>query len=383
MPKILFKHAALGLLACWMFASCDFTANEEELTIGIVLPITGTAARPGEEVRKGAALAIAGINSERLLGNTQLLVILEDSKSTVEGAIDAYQKLIDQAGVPIILGPASSSATEGITLATHEAGVVALSPTSSAEGLSAKSPWLFRAALAVDQLVPPGVEHTKMRLGYSRAALIYNDADTFSSSSHFLVKRELASYDDVEVVNEQTFSRPPGSPPLDLSVQFAAIKASGPDVVFMSGLPLDVEQMVLQAHEANIAGMPFIIPEFSASELQYIESQQQGAAEDVVTFARWVISSTHQKSQDFVARFRSQYGADPGEFAAAGYLATRVLASALQHAEDYEAASIRAAFENFGSLDTIVGRFSFNSVGDAMYTPIIAHVEGGKIVPLD
>ena len=52
----------------------------------------------------GFELALEEINNSQL-GNTKLKFITEDSQGNAEGAIAAFNKLIHQDGVSIILGP--------------------------------------------------------------------------------------------------------------------------------------------------------------------------------------------------------------------------------------------------------------------------------------
>ena len=75
-----------------------------EVSIGLVYPATGRLASVGMEMRNGFELALEEINKSQL-GNTKLKFITEDDQSTVEGAVEAYNKLIGQDGVSIILGP--------------------------------------------------------------------------------------------------------------------------------------------------------------------------------------------------------------------------------------------------------------------------------------
>ena len=99
-----------------------------EISIGLVYPATGRLAPVGMEMGSGFELALEEINKSQL-GNTKLKFITEDDQSTVEGAVEAFNKLIHQDGVSVILGPASSSATEAAFPIAQQSGVVAISAT--------------------------------------------------------------------------------------------------------------------------------------------------------------------------------------------------------------------------------------------------------------
>ena len=82
-----------------------------EIIIGVDLALTGEWADPyGLPMHRGFELARQELNQ---LGGPQITFIIEDDQSTVEGAVEAFNKLIHQHGVSIITGLAIS--TQGRT----------------------------------------------------------------------------------------------------------------------------------------------------------------------------------------------------------------------------------------------------------------------------
>ena len=137
------------------FSACDrvsqivqpttpqMTETGEEISIGVVLPLTGRLTGSfGKSVQQGFELARNEINTAHPSG-TQFKFIIEDSQSTVEGAVEAFNKLIHEEGVSVILGPSTSSQTEAAFPIAQENQVVAISPTSAATGLSAIGNYVF------------------------------------------------------------------------------------------------------------------------------------------------------------------------------------------------------------------------------------------------
>ena len=82
--------------------------KSQEISVGVVLPVTGLLAPTGELMKRGLELALHEINNTHL-SDTKLKFIIEDDTGTPEGAVAAYNKLIHQEGVSVILGPATSS----------------------------------------------------------------------------------------------------------------------------------------------------------------------------------------------------------------------------------------------------------------------------------
>ena len=71
-----------------------------------------------------------------------------------------FNRLIHQEGVSVILGPASSSATQAAFLVAQDNQVVAISPTSGARDLSAIGDFVFRIPLTTTVVIPQGIEAT-------------------------------------------------------------------------------------------------------------------------------------------------------------------------------------------------------------------------------
>jgi len=165
-----------------------------EIAIGTVHPITGRLGLDNPPLGQGSELAVAEINSSQL-GDVKIKLIVEDGQSTVEGAVEAFNKLIHQDGVSAILGPGTSTQAQAVFPIAQQNGVVAISPTSAARGLSAIGDSIFRIALTTDVLIPSGIRITQEKLGYQKVATIYDEADLFSTDSEAVVKEALDQSD--------------------------------------------------------------------------------------------------------------------------------------------------------------------------------------------
>ena len=154
-----------------------------EIPIGVVVALTGRFADEiGIPMLNGFELARAEVNNSEILGGSEITFITEDDQS--ESSVEAFNKLIHQDGVSVITGLAiSGQAIHSFPIA-QENGVICFSSVSSASGLSATGDFIFRAGLTIDILNPSGVRITQEKLGYTKAATIYDESDLYSTSSH-------------------------------------------------------------------------------------------------------------------------------------------------------------------------------------------------------
>ncbi len=341
-----------------------------EISIGLVYPTTGRLASVGMEMGSGFELALEEINNSQL-GEIKLTFITEDSQGSAEGAIAAFNKLIHRDGVSIILGPAASSATAAAFPVAQQNGVVAISATAAARGLSAIGDFVFRTILTTDVLITSGIKITQATLGYQKAAIIYDETDLFSADGA-TVMREALTANGVEVLTTQIFQ----SGDTDFSAQLTHIKDLNPDVIFVSALPPDKPEILIQARQLGIPdSVTFIINTLTTSDVQAAGA----AAEGTIAFTSWVNTADTPGNQAFIQSYSAKHGIEPNIWAAQSYASVYILAKAIADAQSTDAASIRDALANITDFDTILGVFSFDTVGDAVYAPVVLIVKNGEL----
>ena len=341
-----------------------------EITIGSVYPITGRLGSVGMEMGSGFELALEEINNSQL-SDTKLKFITEDSQGNAEGAIAAFNKLIHQDGVSIILGPATSSATEAAFPIAQQNGVVAISATAAARDLSGIGDFVFRTILTTDMLITSGIKITQAKLGYQKVAIIHDETDLFSVDGAEVMQDALTA-NNVETLTTETFQ----SGDTDFSAQLTHIKNLNPDAIFVSALPPDKPEILIQGRQLGIPNsVPFIINTLTAADVQAAGD----AAEGTIAFTSWVNTAETPGNQAFIQSYRAKYGIEPNIWAAQSYASVYLLAEAIADAQSTDAAAIRDALASISDLDTILGSFSFDAVGDAVYNPIVLIVQNSAL----
>ena len=341
-----------------------------EIPIGLVYPVTGRLSSVGMEMGNGFELALEEINSSQL-GDTKLKFITEDSRGNAEGAIAAFNKLIHQDGVSIILGPATSSATEAAFPVAQQNGVIAISPTAAARGLSAIGDFVFRTIPTTEVLITSGIKVTQAKLGYQKVAIIYDETDLFSADGA-TVMREALTTNGVEILATETFQ----SGDTDFSAQLTHIKGLSPDAIFVSALPPDKPEILIQARQLGIPdSVTFIINTLTTADVQAAGD----AAEGTIAFTSWINTADTPGNQVFVQNYSAAYGVEPDIWAAQSYATVYILTAAIANAQSTDSIAIRDALANTMNLDTILGQFSFDAVGDAVYDPVALIVKNGEL----
>lgn len=350
------------------------------IAIGLVPHLSGVFSSPRPPMRNASEMALEEINNAH--GEPRFEFIIEDSRSTIDGAVEAFKKLIHRDGVLAILGPRTSSQAVAAFPIAQENRVVALGPTSAARGISEMGDFLFRASLTVDRYVPGGIEKTREALGYKQVATIFDDADVFSRSSDEVIRNALTE-GGVDIVTTETFQ----TADADVSAQLTRIKALNPDAVFISSQAVDMADILIQGRQV---GIPSEVPFITSSVLTLDGIKRAGvAAEGVIAFTAWSSMADTPGNRAFVENYTARYGVEPNVIAAQSYASVYILTQAISDArsasgsETPESENIRDALRNIRNLDTILGQFSFDNVGDGIYSPTVLTVTNGSLVVFD
>ena len=352
------------------------THTEPTIPIGVAVALTGPFAEPyGLPMKRGLDLAREEINGHSHAhimthDHGNIMFVEVDAQSTAEGGVAAVQELVDQ-GVPAIIGIGISTHLEQAFPIAQENGVVAFSPISSATGLSALGDYIFRAGLTVGVLNSNGTMVTHEQLGYKKAALIYDAADTYSTSSNEAFEKTLGEI-GVEVLTVETFQ----TGDTDFSAQLTNIMGMAPDALFISALAPEMTQVITQAREIGIPDtVQLVVPDLTSTEIEQVDD----AAEGAITFSGWSGLSDIPENQDFIQKYQAAYGHEPGPWAAQAYATLYILANAINEAQSVDSAAIRDALAQTMNFPTVLGNFSFDPNGEAVYDPIIFMVKDGKL----
>ena len=136
--------ALLGILFSFGCNKSDDTTTGK-LKIGILLPLTGTAASAGESAQAAANMAIQDVNKYLTSIGSDLSAegVIKDTGTDPGTALQALQEL-DDAGVRFVVGPYSSTNAAAILDYANQHGIILLSPASVASSLAVADDNLFR-----------------------------------------------------------------------------------------------------------------------------------------------------------------------------------------------------------------------------------------------
>lgn len=304
----------------------------------------------GEEVRDGFRLAI-GQEGGRL-GGVPVELIVEDDTRKPAKAKQIAERMLTRDKVDLMTGIIFSNIALAVAPGVVRKGVIYVSPNAGPSKLAGKGchPNYFNVSWQND--VP--AEVMGQYLNGKGVKRVYLLAPNYPAGKDVLAG--FKRFYQGEVVAE-TYTKLGQA---DYAAELANIRDAGPDAVFFF-LPGGMGINFLKQY--NQFGMkeriPVYGPMFSFDErlLQAVGD----AAEGVENTGQWVQDLDNPANRQFVAAFREKYGRTPTFYAAQGYDAARLIASALKATggvEDLDA--FRAALEK-ADFEAVRGPFRFGS----------------------
>src|SRR5829696_9448200 len=170
--------AALALLSGAVHAAdCD-------VTVGVVMELTGPAGEYGQAGAKSVEMALRDINDAGgVIDGCKLITDTRDSQSQGNIAVDVATQLVQVKKVPVLIGGIISSVSIPIlTSVTAPAGVVQVSPASSSPTLTAlgregKTNGIFFRTITSDALQGTAAAKYALDQGFGKIAVIHVNND--------------------------------------------------------------------------------------------------------------------------------------------------------------------------------------------------------------
>ncbi|WP_262178167.1 ABC transporter substrate-binding protein [Haloarcula laminariae] len=321
MLKLTGGAGVVGLAGCSSFGN-----GNEAYNIGMVDAQTGSLSAFGERNQRGKDLALSAVNDVGINGS-DLQITVEDSGSENQGGISAAQKLVNQDGVPFLIGAVGS----GVSLAIYESviegtDVVQLSQNSTGLGLT-EFPGLLRMspsgrtqAVALADLIAED--------GYDEVALTYVNNDYGQSLADAFVDSWEGSvaYNNSHDQEQQSYA----------SV-ISEMNDSGADawlfITYQSEFSSMVNEIYSNGYEAMLYGAD------SVSGDNVIENTPEGSMEGM----KILVPSApveEQNYQDFASAFEDEYDQSPTSWAAYAYDCVITAALSIQAADEFTGAAL-------------------------------------------
>ncbi|WP_413708727.1 ABC transporter substrate-binding protein [Rhizobium sp. Rhizsp82] len=214
-------------------------AADCDITVGLVMELTGPAGEYGQAGAKSVEMAFRDFNDAGGINGCKVLADTRDSQSQGNVAVDQATQLVNIKKVPVIIGGIISSVSIPIlTSVTAPAGVVQVSPASSSPtltelGRSGKTNGVFFRTITSDALQGTAAAKFAMDQGLKKIAII-NVNNDFGVN---MVKEFATAYQ--KLGGTITSTTPYNEKQSSYTSEASAAMAGDPDALYLVSTPVD------------------------------------------------------------------------------------------------------------------------------------------------
>ncbi|MCD7107498.1 ABC transporter substrate-binding protein [Rhizobium sp. DKSPLA3] len=233
------SHLLAALFATLAASTSPALSADCDITVGLVMELTGPAGEYGQAGAKSVEMAFRDINDAGGVGGCKVVADTRDSQSQGNVAVDQATQLVNIKKVPVIIGGIISSVSIPIlTSVTAPAGVVQVSPASSSPTLTAlgrdgKTNGVFFRTITSDALQGTAAAKYAIDQGLKKIAII-NVNNDFGVN---MVREFKTAYE--KLGGTITTTTPYNEKQSSYASEASAAMAGEPDALYLVSTPVD------------------------------------------------------------------------------------------------------------------------------------------------
>ena len=325
----------------------------DEIIIGVAGPITGPYASFGEQLQRGAQMAVKDINAAGgVLGKTIKLEIGDDACDPKQ-AVAVANRFVNK-GVVFVDGHFCSGSSIPASDVYAEEGIIQISPASTNPKLTERGlDTVFRTCGRDDQQGEVAGNYIADNLADKRIAIVH-DKQAYSKGLADETKKQLNSRGVKEVLYEAITAGEK-----DYTALVSKLKANQVDILYYGGYHTEAGLIIRQMRQQGLATQMISGDALVTEEFWSITGD--AGAGTLITFSP--DPRANPANKDLVERFRAE-GYEPEAYTLYSYATVQLWAQAVSEAGTIELEKMLAVLQGGRSFNTALGNIGFDAKGD-------------------
>jgi branched-chain amino acid transport system substrate-binding protein len=360
---ILFTALSITIAAC-----SNSSKTSQTIPIGVAFAQTSNVALLGQEGANGAKIAEKYFNNKGGVNGTPIKLIFQDTAGDEQGAINAFQALINKDKVVGIIGPTLSQQAFSTAPIAERAKVPVVAASNTAKGIPELGDYIARVSSPASIVAPNSVKAAlKKNPNIKKVAVFYAQNDAFNKIETEIFQKTVKD-SGLEVVTVQKFQT------TDTDFQSQATNGinAKPDLIIISGLAADGGNLVRQLRELGYKGLIIGGNGLNSSNVLKV---CKASCDGLIIAQAYSPQHPGEINKAFRDIYFQQYKAEPPQFSAQAFTAVQVYFEALNALDkktkisSLQLPKIREDLNKqilVGKYDTPIGEISFTPVGEVV-----------------
>lgn len=319
-----------------------------DLSIGVLVPTSGSEATYGRDMANAIRLAASQINAKGGVLGQKIAINVQDAACDPQQAVNAASKLVSQ-NVTGVVGGYCSGATLPTLKIFGDAGIPFIIPAANSTKLIGANPGdaFMINSTGYDQVT------TAVKLFQSKkikALAVVDEGDAYSADLSNLTRAAWTKAGGKVVAHEVV-----NKGEQDFSALVTRIKSAKPDAVFWTAYYADGGLLIKQLRQAGYGGMIALGDGNNSPKLFALAGS---AANGVYCFSN-PTAEFLPNAKAFTAAYRKRFNQAPGPYSTLSYDGMNLLASAIKRAGSTDKAKIIAALKQTKNFQGVAGPINF------------------------
>ena len=364
---------------CGLVVTACGPAEKSPIKIGVQGPMTGEWAYEGEGFRRAVLLLADQVNEQGgLLEGRLVEVIVGDDRGDPDEARRVARRMVEE-DVVAVVGAYNSDATEAASEIYDEAGILEITPSSTAIRLTEKGYTQFFRTCFRDDSQGQFAAELMIRTLNSRRIAFVHDNTVYAKGLAEWAQRYVEERDG-EVVLFTAIT--PGQ--RDFSALLEELDSSSAEALYFTAYYPEAGLLVKQMKEAGLTGIQFIGGDAVNSPEFVTIAGLEAAQGTLVTSAALIEDLDYPETKQFVADYEQAYGERPmSAWTLAAADAFRLVEHAIRNTESTDSAVLAAFLRTLEDFPGITGPIAgYDENGDRQGIGIVAYTvnEEGDLV---
>ena len=295
----------------------------QPVPIGIAVAQTSNVSLFGQDQVAGAKVAEDYFNKNGGINGQPIKLIFQDTAGDEQGAINAFQNLINKDKVVGIVGPTLSQQAFAADPIAVQAKVPVVGPSNTATGIPQIGPYVSRVSAPVSQVAPAALDAAlKLNPNIKNVVVMYAQNDAFSKSETQIFQ-DVLKKKGLNITSVQTFQ----TTDTDFTTQATNALNEKPDLIVISGLANDSGNLVKQLRELGYKGLIVGGNGLNSPNMFPVCKQY---CDGVIVAQAYSAEASNEINNAFKTLYQQQNKKDPGQFGAQAFTGVQVIVDALR-----------------------------------------------------
>ncbi len=333
----------------------------DTILIGHFASMTGAEATFGQSTDKGVRLAIKEVNAAGGVKGKQITLKTYDDQGKGQEAGTAVTRLITSDHVVAVLGEVASSLSLVGGRVAQQYGVPMITPSSTNPAVTQIGDMVFRVCFLDPFQGWVAAKFARENLKAGKAAILYDQGQAYS-------KGLMDAFDKAfkEMGGTITTVQAYTGGDQDFSAQLTTIRQTNPDVIFVPGYYTDAGNVAIQVRKLGLTA-----PLLGGDGWDSVKLAEIGGSS--IEGSYFTNHYSHENPapevQNFVAKYKSDYGEIPDGLAAMGYDAARLLFNAMNRAPSLGGKDLAGAIAATKDFAGVTGKITIDPIATRRRPP--------------